>query len=631
MDLQKKVSRFPSRPGVYLMKDAQGRVLYVGKAKDLRVRVRSYFREGGDGRASIRHLMARTADLDFVVTDSEKEALILENTLIKRHRPRYNVNLRDDKTYLSLRLDVQNPFPRITLVRQVKRDGALYFGPYSSARDLRETVDLLLQIFPLRQCSDRELRSRTRPCLYCQIRGCKAPCCGLVDESAYRKVVEQVVLFLKGRSGELAGHLKKGMAEASGRLDFEEAARLRDRLRAVELTLERQKAVSHEAVDRDVVGLVREGAEAEVVVLVVRSGNLIDRRSYYLADLQTDGEAVLAGFLQQYYRGDRIVPPEVIVGTRLSEEDRPVLEEWLSEKGGRRARLVHAKRGEKAELVRMAEANARELLEERRKTKVGYESALAELQARLSLPRPPRRMECYDISNVQGRHPVGSMVSFQDGFPNKGGYRRFSIRSVEGADDFAMLYEVISRRLGRTGEGWERPDLLVVDGGKGQLAMALKALADSGAADVPAVGLAKARALPGSGEAVDHSAERVFLPERMNPVILPRNSSALFLLQRIRDEAHRFAVTYHRKRRSDDTLASALDAVPGVGHKRRRLLLRHFGSLKRLRSAAWEEIAEVAGFSENLARRVSEALRSETQPPSLLDDGPRTSDHGQSP
>lgn len=609
MELSEKVSGFPGLPGVYLMKDAAGRVLYVGKAKDLRARVRNYFREGADGRPMVRFLMARVADIDFVVTDSEKEALILENTLIKRHRPRYNVDLRDDKTYLSLRVDVQSPFPRLTTVRQIRRDGALYFGPYSSAKSLRETVELVLRLFPLRQCSDAELHRRTRPCLYCQIRGCRAPCCGLVDPAEYRKIVDQVVLFLRGRAGELRERLEAAMGEAAGRLDFEEAARLRDRLRDVALTLERQKAVSHEPVDRDVVGLVREGAEVEFVVLVVRSGNLIDRRSYYVADLPVEDEEALEGFLQQYYRGDRIVPAEVVSGIGLGAEARAFLEAWLTERRGRRVHFVHARRGEKAELVAMAESNARELLEERRRTKVGYDAALGELRERLGLPRLPRRIECFDISNVQGTHPTGSMATLADGFPDKAGYRKFAVKTVEGSDDFAMLYEVLTRRLGRRGEeGWELPDLLVVDGGRGQLAVAVKALEDAGVADLPLAGLAKARVLPGGGEEVDHSPERVFLPGRMNPVILPKNSSALFVLQRVRDEAHRFAVSYHRKRRAKASLTSAVEAIPGVGAARRKLLLRHFGSLKRLREATPEEIAAVPGIPEAVARRVAEAL-----------------------
>jgi excinuclease ABC subunit C len=590
------------------MLDAQGKVLYVGKAKDLRARVRTYLRDGADGRPRVRFLMARVADIDFVVTDSEKEALILENTLIKRHRPRYNVDLRDDKTYLSLRLDVQNPFPRLTMVRQIKRDGALYFGPYSSARSLRETLEVVQRIFPLRQCSEREFRQRTRPCLYCQIRGCKAPCCGMVDPGAYREIVDQVTLFLRGRSGQLLDDLRRAMDDAAGRLEFEEAGRVRDRIRAVELTLERQKAVTHRPVDRDVVALVREGTEVQAVVLVVRAGNLIDRRAYHFAEVQAEDPEVAAQFVQQYYRGDRIVPAEVVVGAALLAEDRGLLEEWLGEKRGRKVAVVTPRRGEKAELVEMGEENARELLAERRRTKVGYDAALTELRDRLHLTSVPRRMECYDISNVQGRQAVGSMVTFLDGFPLKDGYRRFVVRTVAGSDDFAMLYEVLSRRLSRRNqEGWELPDLLLVDGGRGQLSMAEKALADAGVT-VPAAGLAKARPLPGTGEGVEHSRERVFLPGRVNPVILPRNSNGLFLLQRLRDEAHRFAITHHRQRRTRASLASVLETIPGVGEKRRKALLKNFGSLKRLREATAEEVAAVPGISAAQARRIVEEL-----------------------
>ncbi|MHB8767190.1 MAG: excinuclease ABC subunit UvrC [Deferrisomatales bacterium] len=608
MDLQEKVDHFPARPGVYLMRDAQGRVLYVGKAKDLRGRVRTYFREGSDQRPQVRFLMARVADVEPVVTDSEKEALILENTLIKRHRPRYNIDLRDDKTYLSLRFDVQAPFPRLTTVRQVKPDGALYFGPYSSARSLRETVELIHSLFPLRHCTEREFRARERPCLYCQIRGCRAPCCGLVGEAEYRALVDQVVLFLKGRRGELLDGLRAAMAAAAARQAFEEAARLRDRIRAIELTLERQKAVTHDPVDRDVVGLTREGSEAQFAVLVVRAGNLIDRRAYYFADLQADDPEVVTQFLQQYYRGDRIVPGEVLVPVNLGEGGA-ALGEWLAEKRGLRVRLAHPRRGEKAELLAMAGENARELLAERRRTKVGYEAALRELEERLHLPGPPRRIECYDVSNVQGRDAVASLVTAVDGFAHKEGYRRFVIRTVEGADDTAMLYEALSRGLARRAEpGWALPDLIVVDGGRGQLGAAERALADAAVPGVALAGLAKARTLAGGGESVAHSPERVFLPGRVNPVVLPPSSSGLFLMQRVRDEAHRFALEHHRKRRTRATLSSALDAVPGVGEVRRKALLSHFGSLKRLREASPEELAAVPGISEGLARRILDAL-----------------------
>jgi excinuclease ABC subunit C len=606
MDLLTKTKSLPTRPGVYLMKDAEGRILYVGKAKNLRARVRTYFRPGADGRVHVQFLMARVADIEWLITDSEKEALILENNLIKKHRPKYNVSLRDDKTYLSLRLSVQEPFPRLDAVRRIKKDGALYFGPYSSGRDLRETTALLLKIFPLRQCSGKEFCTSARPCIYHQTRGCRSPCCGEIGEADYKKMVDEVILFLRGRDTKLVTRLQDEMAAAAQAERFEDAARLRDTLRAVDATLERQKAVTRDAVDRDVVGMVREGAEAQIAVLVVRAGALIGRRGYYLSDLLDDDPAVVGEFLRRYYGEDRIVPPEVLTPVDLGEEAQ-FLEQWLGESRGGRVRIAFPQRGEKAELVKMAAENAVELLAERRKSKVGYETALSELQARLGLPAPPRRMECFDISNFQGREAVASMVTFIGGFPDKSLYRRFHIKTIEGADDFAMLYEAISRRLARRGEeGWELPDLLVVDGGKGQLASACRAARD---ADVllPAVaGLAKDRALPGVGPEVARSRERVFIPGRKNPILLPNNSSALFLLQRLRDEAHRFAITFHRQQRSRRIAASELDAVPGVGEKRKRTLLKHFGSLKALKNATAEEILAVPGIPESLARTLAE-------------------------
>ncbi len=615
MDFQAKVEHLPARPGVYLMKDDRGRVLYVGKAKNLRARVRTYLRPGADGRQRVRFLMSRVADLDWVVTDTEKEALILENTLIKRHRPRYNVDLRDDKTYLSLRLDVHSPFPRLSMVRQVKRDGALYLGPYSSARSLRETVDLIQRIFPLRQCRDRHLRPRDRPCLYCQMRGCRAPCCGRITEADYREIVDQVVAFLKGRAGPLLDDLKRQMADAADRLAFEEAARLRDRIRAVTLTLERQKAVTHRPVDRDVVALVRDGTDIEVVVLVIRAGNLIDRRAYGFAGREDDaGAEVLAQFLRRYYRDDRIVPAEVVVGAALGQDESGLLEDWLGDIRGRRVRVVHPKRGEKAALVRLAEENARQSLAERRRTRVGYGAALDEVRTRLGLDAPPRRIECFDVSNVHGHEAVASRVVFADGVPRKDEYRRFRVNTVAGADDFAMLYEVIARRLARRDRpGWELPDLLLVDGGKGQLGMALKAVEDAGVDGLAVAGIAKARTRPGpaAGDPGDRIVDRLFLPGRSNPVVFPPRSAGLFLLQRVRDEAHRFAVSYHRRRRRNATLASVLDAVPGVGEKRRAALLRRFGSIEGVRAAGVDEIAAVPGIPRAVAERIAESLGEE--------------------
>ncbi|TAL15637.1 excinuclease ABC subunit UvrC [bacterium] len=605
MELKAKAGQFPASPGVYLMKDEGGRIIYVGKAVNLRARVKSYFREGADGRPQIPLLMERARDIEFIVTESEKEAFFLENSLIKRHHPRFNVDLRDDKTYYSLRLPVKDRFPRLTLVRKVKDDGALYFGPYSSARDLHDTIDLIHKVFPLRHCSEREFTSRKRPCLYQATRGCKAPCSGLISEEEYRHLVDEVVLFLNGKNKKLIQLLKNGMERAAIEERFEEAALLRDRIRAVETTLEKQKVVSHGGIDKDVVGWVREGSEAQAAILVIRSGLLIDRRGYYMKNLFEDDEETLAEFVRRYYGGERIIPAQILLGTGIGHEAEAI-GEWLTEKRGKKVTILNPRRGEGVSLLRLADKNARELLDQRRKSKVGFETALEELRVRLSLPHPPRKIECYDISNIQGTAPVASMVAFLDGMPLKEGYRKFSIKSVAGQDDFAMMAEVIRRRFSRSEDGWEWPDLVVIDGGPGQLSAAKVAMEEAGAGQVPVIGLAKSRPIPGA-EGVK-TPERIFLPGRKNPLILSRNSSALFILQRIRDEAHRFAVEYHRKRRSTSTISSALDGISGVGVARRKALLKRFGSVAGILRASAEEIAGVEGIGKNLAETILKSL-----------------------
>jgi excinuclease ABC subunit C len=549
--------------------------------------------------------MERARSIEFIVTESEKEAFFLENSLIKRHRPRFNVDLRDDKTYYSLRLPVKDRFPRLTLVRKIKDDGALYFGPYSSARDLHDTIDLIHKVFPLRHCSEREFASRKRPCLYQATRGCKAPCSGLISEESYRLLVDEVILFLKGKNKKLIQLLKNGMEKAASEERFEEAALLRDRIRAVEATLEKQKVVDHGGIDRDVVGWVREGGEAQAAILVIRSGLLIDRRGYYLKNLFEDDEEALAEFVRRYYGGERIIPAQILLGTDIGHEAKAI-GEWLTEKRGKKVVILNPRRGEGVSLLRLADKNARELLDQRRKSKVGFETALEELRLRLSLPQPPRKIECYDISNIQGTAPVASMVAFLDGMPLKEGYRKFSIKSVIGQDDFAMMAEVIRRRFSRSEEGWEWPDLVVIDGGPGQLSAAKVAMEEAGAGSVPVIGLAKSRPIPGA-EGVK-SPERIFLPGRKNPLVPSRNSSALFILQRIRDEAHRFAVEYHRKRRASSTISSALDGIGGVGPSRRKALLKRFGSVAGILRASAEEIAGIEGIGRRLAETILKSL-----------------------
>lgn len=603
MKIAETASRLPSSPGVYLMKDKTGRILYIGKAKNLKSRVRNYLRPGADGRAHIVFMMERAESLEWVVTGSEKEALILENNLIKKHRPRYNVDLKDDKTYLSLRLGLDEDFPRLDLVRRVKRDKAFYLGPYSSARDLRATVEMLLKIFPLRSCNDRDFRTRERPCLYHWTRGCPAPCRGLIDREGYGKLVDEVVAFFRGKSMGLVERLLDKMEEAAKAERFEEAALLRDRLRAVEATLEKQKIVTHTPVDRDAIGWVREGSEVQVSVFVVRGGAVIDERSYHLASVMEENEEFAAEFLRSYYREDRIVPPVVLVQSGVGE-GHSALEAWLAERRGRRVRILSPQRGDKAALLRMAGENAAAKLAERRKSKIGFETALKELGAKLGLPGPPDAIECFDISNIQGTNPVAGMVTFTGGQPDKSRYRRFSIKTVEGSDDFAMLHEALKRRIARRNEeGWELPDLIVIDGGRGQLSSAMRAFSDLGVEPPAMIGLAKARSLKGTDEP-EKSPERVFLPGRANPLILRQNSSALFMLQRIRDEAHRFSVAFHRQKRSKSTITTELDSIPGMGPARRKALLTAFGSLKGVKSATLEELTAVEGVPRQLAEAV---------------------------
>lgn len=594
------------RPGVYLLKDRHGKVIYVGKAKNLRARVRTYFR-GGDERSQVRFLMQRVAGLETLVTVNDKEALILENNLIKQYKPRYNIRLKDDKSYVSVKVTTQDPWPRILVTRKIVKDGSKYFGPYASAWAVRETLDTIRKVIPLRTCSDGVFRNRSRPCIEYQIKRCLGPCCLPVDPAVYQRHVREATLLLEGKSQQLTRQLEEEMRRASDELRFEDAARLRDRIRAVERTQERQQVVSHGGDDQDVFGLYREGGFIEVQVLFVRQGKLTGNQTYSFADFEFADEEVLEAVLTQFYQGDRYVPDEILVPVDL--EDQDVRAEYLSERKGKRMIIFRPQRGDKVRLLEMAAENARQSFRERQDAGHNRERMSAELQRRLHLRNAPKRIECFDISNIQGRLAVGSMVTFDEGEPDKGRYRRFRITTVSGADDFMMMYEVLKRRFARAKEEGTYPDLLVVDGGKGQLNVALEVLRELEINEVDVVGLAKMRVerAPQSPEVV-RSEERVFLPGRKNPVILKRNSNALFLLQRVRDEAHRFAITYHRQLRRQERLRSELDSIPGIGAARRKRLLRHFGSVRRIREASVEALTEVPGISPALAAGIKSSL-----------------------
>ncbi len=597
---------YPTRPGVYLMKGEDGVVLYVGKAQNLRARLRSYLRPEQDNRPQIRFLMARTATIETIVTDTEKEALILENTLIKAHRPRYNIDLRDDKTYVSLRIDLREPYPGLRIVRQVIADGALYFGPYSSSTAVKETLKQLYRIFPLRRLSADYCARRQRPCLYFQIGQCSGPCHGKISREDYAGLVRGAIALLSGREDDVLKLLQGQMREAARAMRFEEAALLRDRIGAIKATVERQKVVAHGGGDCDVFGLWGDGRECAIVVLIIRRGRLIDRRSYRLHSAMEEPE-LLGLVLQQFYDHSNTPPALILLPSPCASSE--VLSEWLGEKSGSRVRLIVPQRGDKRDLVELAVQNAREHFGEKGPAEVAM-TTLQEIAVRLGLQRVPARMECFDISNMQGGSVVGSMVVFIDGLPAKEAYRRYEVKTLDGhADDYASLHEVLSRRLDRAQQEGIFPDLILVDGGRGQLGILSELIATKGlSVPIEIASIAKARQEKVAGNATLRSQERFFRPGSQMPILFPSGSAALRMLQRLRDEAHRFAITYHRQKRKARLLGSQLEQIPGVGPKTRLELLRFFGSLRQLRAATIEELAAAPGIGVKSARRIYDGL-----------------------
>jgi excinuclease ABC subunit C len=551
--------------------------------------------------------MNRVEAIETIVTDTEKEALILENTLIKKYRPRYNINLRDDKTYVSLRIDMREEFPTLQLVRRVKKDGARYFGPYSSSVAVRETLKLIYRIFPLRHHPLEICRRRDRPCLYHQIEQCSAPCHGLISHSDYRALVDGAVTLLAGREKEVVTLLQQRMSAAAEQFNYEQAARLRDQIQAIEQTIEPQKVAEAGAGDQDIIGLHREGGEVELAILFVREGKVIGRRSYSLEWRLAEDE-LLSSFLQEFYSREVFVPDRLLLP--LAIEDAETLADWLSERKGKKVHLLVPQRGGGRQLVEMARRNAEEAFREKGSRRDARQQVLRDIATRLQLRRLPQRIECFDVSNVQGRFSVASMAVLSDGEPDKAAYRHYRIRTVAGSDDYASLYEVLKRRLARGLKEELLPDFILIDGGKGQLSVlsaVLDELALSGRID--AVGMAKSRVVSNvRGKAVERSEERFFLPGRKNPLVLRQGSPALFMLERLRDEAHRFAITYHRKLRRQSTLHSALEDIPGVGAQRRKALLRYFGSLKKVKQATLEQLKDMPGLPSTLAERIFDAF-----------------------
>ncbi|MBA7571722.1 UvrABC system protein C [subsurface metagenome] len=601
-----QLKQIPPSPGVYLMKDAEGNILYVGKAANLHQRVRSYFSAGQKLSPKLERMVARVDDFDFFVTTSEQEALILELNLIKRHRPGYNVRLKDDKTFPYLKIDINEDWPRVHITRRLEENGGRYFGPFASAKSVRQTLKVLKGIFPFRSCRKSITGTDLRPCLEYHIHHCLGPCIGIVSKEEYAEVIKQVILFLEGKQEMVAQELQSKMDKAAEALDFEKAVLLRDQIQAIDRVIEGQRIATTVSGEQDVIAFASDKDQAYVQVFFIRSGKLIGRESFVLQGARSeDPEQIMANFIKQFYASAPHIPPLLLL--QYPVEDRTIIESWLQSKRGAKVHIQVPRRGTKKQLVRIVAKNAQQSLEQLKvkqlATPTALAAALAEIKRKLHLPRLPSRMEGYDISSIQGTVAVGSMVVFEEGKPKPSHYRRFRIKTVSGANDYAMLQEVVKRRFKRslksdasTPNTWAiLPDLVLIDGGKGQLNSVLAAMHEVGVGSVPTASLAKEN-------------EEIFVPQKREPIILPRSSPGLQLLQRLRDEAHRFALGYHQKIRRRQTFASALDSIPGIGPRRKRALLKQFGSVQAIREAPIEELATARGMSKNLAQKVKEYL-----------------------
>lgn len=603
-DLDAIAAQLPTSAGVYLWKDRRGRVLYVGKAVNVRARVRQYL-SGQDGRVMVPFLVNRAVDIETIVTRTEKEALLLENTLIKKHRPRFNVRLRDDANFLHLRLDLSEDWPRYRLVRQIKDDGARYFGPYASAQKARQTLTFLQRAFPLRTCSDATLRSRKRPCLLHQMGRCVAPCVDLVGAEDYRRLAEESTALLEGKLTPVMQALERRMFARADAEDFEEAARLRDLLASIRETVERQQVVDPRLSDRDVWGLHRDGLAVAVSMVPVREGKMLEPQARVLDGVVASDEELLSSALNSAYQEGTPIPHEIVVPVLPS--DHLALEEILSERRGRNVILKRPQRGHKVRLLDLATRNAQVTLERETSEEGRRQETLAELARIVGLAAPPRRMECFDNSHLGGTNPVSAMAVFLDGQPARQEYRRYRIKTASGDDDYAAMREVLTRRFRRGLESGELPDLLVVDGGKGQLGVALAVLQDLGLEEQAVVGLSKPRTERRKGDRA--SSDKIVLPHVKDPLRLPAHHPVLRLLQHLRDETHEHVVTYQRKVRRKKTLTSVLEGLPGVGPARRRALLTHLGSARAVIAASVDELAEVPGVGRKGAARIHAALR----------------------
>ena len=604
LSIEDKLSRTAREPGVYLLKDATGAIIYIGKARDLRKRLAAYFKNTGQTDMKTGVLVNKISDFDTIITGNEKEALILESNLIKRHRPRYNVVLKDDKRYPSLRLDPKDDYPSFSIVRKIGPDNAIYFGPFASAQAVRETLKTVNKTFKLRKCRAKDFKTRTRPCLHCQMEGCLAPCCLDVDPQVYQEQVNEAILFLKGRTKDLVVKIKNQMNAAAHAQEFEKAARLRDKMFSLKRTIEKQIAVTTDFQDRDVFAIVRSRGYTLVTVLNVMGGFLKGTRHFSFEEtISTDQEA-MGTFIRQYYEKTLLPPKELLVSLEMA--DAKLIEEWFQTVKRKKVKILNPKRGEKTKLMDMAIHNAENELQARITARTTEMELLLRLQKKLKLPKLPERIEFFDNSNISGAEPVASMVVFKKGKAEKSAYRKFKIKAVKAQDDYAYMSEVLTRRLGNLNPQQDSdslPDILMVDGGKGQLSIALAIIKELGLE-----GQFELIAIAKKDEKKGEIQDKIFKLHRTNPIVFGKDRDLLLFLQRIRDEAHRFAITFHRKRRTKAALQSELDAIPGIGKKRKAILLKHFKSIKKIREANITELHALPGINRSAARSVHKYL-----------------------
>jgi excinuclease ABC subunit C len=600
LNVAEKLSRTGHEPGVYLLKDQNNVIIYIGKARDLRKRLAAYFKNSGHMDMKTGVLVNKICDFDTIITGNEKEALILESNLIKCHRPRYNVVLKDDKRYPSLRLNPEDEYPSFSIVRKIGEDDAIYFGPFASAHAVRETLKTINKTFKLRKCRAKDFKTRTRPCLHCQMEGCLAPCCLDVDPRVYQEQVNEAIMFLKGRATDLVAKIKTQMNAAARAQEFEKAARLRDKLFSLQRTIEKQIAVTTDFQDRDVFAIVRSRGYAWVTVLNVMGGFLKGTRHFSFEEtMSTDAEA-LGTFIRQYYEKTTFLPKELLVSMQM--EDAELIEAWFKTVKRKKVKILNPKRGEKAKLMRLAIHNAENELQGWIAARTAEMDLLLRLQKKLKLPKLPERIECFDNSNISGAEPVASMVVFEKGKAKKSAYRKFKIKAVNAQDDYAYMSEVLTRRLGKLipqQASESIPDLLMVDGGKGQLNIALAIIRELGLE-----GQFELIAIAKKDEKKGEIQDKIFKPRRTNPIVFSKDRDLLLFLQRIRDEAHRFAISFHRKRRTKTALQSELDAIPGIGKKRKAILLKHFKSIKKIREANIDELNALPGITLSAAQAV---------------------------